>query len=48
MGNYSMTNQFFFVDVSANNMVLGVEWLYSLGRGTTNWRKLEMEFVGPD
>ena len=48
MGNYSMTIDFFLVDVLNTNMVMGVQWLYSLGRVTTDWRKLEMEFTGSD
>jgi len=48
MGSYSMKNHFFVVDGPDTNMVLGVQWLYTLCRVTTHWRKLEMEFVGPD
>ena len=48
MGNYSMTNHFFEVDVPDTNVVMGVQWLYSLGRVTTNWKKLEMQFMGLD
>jgi len=48
MGNYSLTDQFFTVDVPDTNVVLGVQWLYSLRRVTTDWQKLEMEFLGPD
>lgn len=48
MGNYSMTDHFFVVDIPDTNVVMDVQWLYSLGRGTTDWRKLEMEFTGPD
>eukprot|EP00253_Pinus_taeda_P036261 PITA_36261 len=48
MGNYSVTYHFFVVDVPDTNVVKGVQWLYSLGRLTTDWRKLEMEFTGSD
>jgi hypothetical protein len=48
MGNYSMTNDFFMVDVLDTNVVLGIQWLYSIGRYTTNQRTMEMEFTGPD
>ena len=34
--------------MSDTNMVMGVQWLYSLGWITTNWRKLEMEFIESD
>lgn len=29
MGNYSMMDHFFVVDVPDTNVVLGVQWLYS-------------------
>lgn len=48
MGNYFVTNHFFVVEVPNTNVVMGVQWLYSLGWVTTNWRKLEMDFTGPD
>jgi hypothetical protein len=48
MGNYSMTNDFFMVDVPDTNAVLGVQWIYSIGIYTTNQRTMEMEFIGPD
>lgn len=48
MGNYSVTDHFFVVDVSDTNVVMRVQWLYSLGRVITDWRRLEMEFMGPD
>jgi len=49
MGNYLVTNHFFVVDVPDTNVVMGVIFfVYSLGRVTTDWRKLEMEFMGLD
>jgi hypothetical protein len=48
MGNYSMTDDFFVVDVPDTNVVLGVQWIYSIGRYTTDQRTMEMEFTGPD
>lgn len=36
MGNYTMTDHFFVVDVLDTIMVLGVKWLYSLGHITTD------------
>ena len=48
MGNYSKTNDFFVVDVPNTNVVMGVQWLYSLGRVKTDWRKPEMDFTRPD
>lgn len=48
MGNYSVADLFFVVDVLDTNVVMGVQWLYSLGRVTIDWQKLEMEFTGLD
>lgn len=48
MGNYSVTDHLFVIDVPDTNVVMGVQWLYSLGRVTIDWRKLEMEFTGLD
>jgi hypothetical protein len=48
MGNYPMKDYFFVVDMLDTNIVLGVQWLYSIGRYTTDQRTMEMEFTGPD
>lgn len=48
MGNYSLTDHFLVVDVPDTNVVLGVQWLYALGKVTTNWQKIDMELKGPD
>jgi hypothetical protein len=48
MGNYSMTDDFFVVDLPDTNVVLGFQWLYSIGRYTMDQRTMEMEFTGPD
>lgn len=48
MGNYSLIDHFFLVDVPNTNVVLGGQWLYSMRRVTIDWQKLEMEFMGPD
>jgi hypothetical protein len=48
MEKYSMTNDFFVVDVPDTNVVLGVQWIYSIGRYTTDHRTMEMEFTGLD
>ena len=36
------------VNVADTNVVLGVQWLYSIGKYTTDYRAMEMEFQGPD
>jgi hypothetical protein len=48
MGNYSMIDDFFVVNIPDTNVVLGVQWLYSIGRYTIDQRTMEMEFTGPD
>jgi len=44
LGNYTMIDDFCVVDVLGMNVVLGVQWLYSLGKYSTNYQILEMEF----
>jgi hypothetical protein len=48
MGNYSMTDDFFVVDILETNVVLEIHWLYSIGRYTTDHRTMEMEFTDSD
>ena len=36
------------VDVLDTSIVLGVQWLYSIGKYSTNYQTLEMEFLAPD
>ena len=45
MGTYTLTNHFFVVDIPDTNVILGVQWLITLGRVTTNWKTLEMEWT---
>jgi hypothetical protein len=48
MGNNTLIDYLFLVDVPDTNVVIGVQWLYSIGKYNTNQRKMEMEFIGPD
>jgi hypothetical protein len=48
LGNYMLTDDFYMVKIPDTNMVLGVQWLYSLGRYSTNYQTMEMEFQGQD
>ena len=48
LGNYNMTNSFYVVSVDDTNVVLGVRWIYSIGKYTTDYRAMEMEFQGQD
>ena len=43
-----MTYHFFAVDVPDTNVVMGVQWLYYLGRVTIDWKQLVMEFTRLD
>jgi hypothetical protein len=44
LGNYTMTNTFYVVDLSDTDAVLGVQWLYSLGEIGFNYQTLTMSF----
>eukprot|EP00253_Pinus_taeda_P009289 PITA_09289 len=44
MGTYTLIDHFFVVDIPNTNMMLGVQWLITLGKVTTNWKTLEMEW----
>ena len=48
LGNYSLIDDFFVVDVPDTNVVLRVQWLYSIGKYSTYYRTMEMEFQGPN
>ena len=43
-----MTESFYVVNVADTNVVLGVQWLYSIGKYTTDWREMGMELQRPD
>ena len=43
-----MTYSFYVVDVEDTHVVLGVQWIYSIGKYTTNYQAMEMKFQGPD
>ena len=42
-----MTDSFYVVDVSDTHVVLGIQWLYSIGKYTRDYREMEMAFQGP-
>ena len=48
LGNYHMTDSFYVVNVVDTNVVLSLQWLYAIGKYTTDYREMEMEFQGPD
>ena len=45
MGSYTLVDQFFLIDILDTNMILGVQWLITSGKVTTNWKALQMEWV---
>eukprot|EP00253_Pinus_taeda_P009528 PITA_09528 len=44
MGTYTLTDHFFEADIPDTNVILGVQWLITLGKVTTDWKTLEMEW----
>jgi hypothetical protein len=44
LGNYTLTDTFYVVDLSDIDTVLGVQWLYSLGEIGFNYQTLTMSF----
>ena len=42
MRTYTLTDHFFMVDIPDTNVILGVQWLITLGKVTTDWETLEM------
>jgi hypothetical protein len=48
LGNYTVRDTFFVVDLPDTDVVLGVQWLITLGKITTNYQTLEMGFKDSD
>jgi hypothetical protein len=44
LGNYIVIDTFYVVDLSDTDVVLGVQWLYSLGKIGVNYQTLTMSF----
>jgi len=44
MGTYTLNDHFFVVDIPDTNMILGVQWLITLGKVKPDWKTLEMEW----
>jgi hypothetical protein len=42
LGNYTMRDTFYVVDLSDTDVVLGIQWLITLGNLTTNYQTLEL------
>jgi len=45
LGNYTLTYDFYVVDLEDTNVLLGVQWLYSLGDFKMNYQDMRMEFM---
>jgi hypothetical protein len=48
LGNYTVRDTFYVVDLSDIDVVLGVQWIITLGKITTNYQTLEMGFGDQD
>jgi bacteriorhodopsin len=44
LGNYTMRHTFYVVGLANTYVVLGVQWLITLGKISTNYQTLEMGF----
>ena len=44
IGNYIVTDSFYVVNLVDKKLFLGVQWLYSIGEHTMNYKFLEMRF----
>jgi hypothetical protein len=48
LGNYTVRDTFYVVDLSDTDVVLGVQWMITLGKITTNYQTVEMGFRDQD
>jgi hypothetical protein len=46
--NYTVRETFYVVDLLNTDVVLGVQWMITLGKNTTNYQTLEMRFRDQD
>ena len=44
LGRNSLTQEFYVMDLPNTNVILGVQWLSTLGPITTNYKTMEMSF----
>lgn len=44
LGRYTLVQDFYVVDIPYTNIILGVQWLITLGPITTNYNTMEMSF----
>ena len=48
LGIYIVIETFYVVYVPNMNVVLGFQWMYSIGKYSTNYQTMEMEFTGAE
>jgi hypothetical protein len=46
LGRHELVQDVYVMDLPDNNIILGVQWLSTLGPITTNYKTMEMSFVG--
>ena len=44
LGDYTVKEKFYVVNVADTNMVLGVQWLYSISDHSMNYKILQISF----
>jgi hypothetical protein len=44
LDNYRVTHDFYVVELQDTNVMLGVQWLVSIGRHMVNYEDMELEF----
>jgi hypothetical protein len=44
LDNYTMTDDFYVVELQDTNVMLVVQWLVSIGRHTVGYKDMELEF----
>ena len=45
LGRYTLTQDFYVVDIPYTNIIFVVQWLSTLGPITTNYKTMEMSFI---
>jgi hypothetical protein len=47
LGNYTLTNEFYVIDLEDSSIVLGVQWIQTLGEITSNYKLMKMKLFTP-
>jgi hypothetical protein len=48
LGNYTMTNEFYVVELTYTNVDLGVKWIICLGKHSLNYQTMDLKFKTTD